>query len=202
MMMHEAFAKNPCVHFGDAASVWKKAELTMTNTPTMHRVHISLTVSDLDASVAFYARLLGVAPDKRRGDYARFVPDDIAIQLALNHVESGAPDRGAPKATNSEHFGVVVPSSGDVARVRNRLAAASIATRSENDTVCCYARQDKVWATDPDGRAWEVYTVLDDTEHRMDTTSTCCQPASDASSSAASTKGSRRSVSPQIGRCC
>jgi hypothetical protein len=33
------------------------------------------------------------------------------------------------------------------------------------DTECCYARQDKIWVTDPDGTPWEVFTVLADTEH-------------------------------------
>jgi hypothetical protein len=29
---------------------------------------------------------------------------------------------------------------------------------------CCYALQDKVWAYDPDGVAWEYYTVLEHIE--------------------------------------
>ena len=33
------------------------------------------------------------------------------------------------------------------------------------DTECCYARQDKIWVTDPDGTPWEVFTVLEDIEH-------------------------------------
>ena len=32
------------------------------------------------------------------------------------------------------------------------------------DTECCYARQDKIWVTDPDGTPWEVFTVLEDVE--------------------------------------
>ena len=45
---------------------------------------------------------------------------------------------------------------------RLRLTAAGLATFDEGDTVCCYARQDKLWATDPDGNRWEVYVLLDD----------------------------------------
>jgi hypothetical protein len=29
---------------------------------------------------------------------------------------------------------------------------------------CCYAVQDKVWVTDPDGNAWEVFVVKADAE--------------------------------------
>ena len=40
---------------------------------------------------------------------------------------------------------------------------------------CCYAVQNKVWATDPDGNKWEVYVVLDNdgTQHHS-TQSACC----------------------------
>ena len=40
--------------------------------------------------------------------------------------------------------------------------AAGLATFDENDTTCCYARQDKVWVHDPAGAPWEVYVVTDD----------------------------------------
>ena len=32
----------------------------------------------------------------------------------------------------------------------------------QEQTTCCYAVQDKVWVTDPDGAPWEVYAVLAD----------------------------------------
>ena len=32
----------------------------------------------------------------------------------------------------------------------------------EKDTVCCYAKQDKVWVQSPDDAPWEFYTVLAD----------------------------------------
>ncbi len=34
-------------------------------------------------------------------------------------------------------------------------------TRTEQGD-CCYAVQDKVWVSDPDGAPWEYYTVLAD----------------------------------------
>ena len=42
------------------------------------------------------------------------------------------------------------------------LIAAGLTTFSEEEVACCYATQDKVWATDPDGHAWEIYVLLDD----------------------------------------
>jgi hypothetical protein len=34
----------------------------------------------------------------------------------------------------------------------------------EEEVTCCYASQDKVWATAPDGEKWEYYTVLSDVD--------------------------------------
>ena len=31
--------------------------------------------------------------------------------------------------------------------------------------VTCYAKQDKIWAHDPDGNEWEVYVLTDDLQH-------------------------------------
>ena len=38
-----------------------------------------------------------------------------------------------------------------------------LAVEPEPGAICCYARQDKVWARDPDGVDWEHYTVLEHT---------------------------------------
>ena len=43
------------------------------------------------------------------------------------------------------------------------------------DTTCCYARQDKVWVSDPAGHRWEVYTVLEDVE--APPAEACCAPS-------------------------
>ncbi len=55
-----------------------------------------------------------------------------------------------------------------------RLRAAGHAVDIEMDETCCYAVQNKVWATDPDGRRWETYFVIADTEERDNDATTCC----------------------------
>jgi catechol 2,3-dioxygenase-like lactoylglutathione lyase family enzyme len=122
----------------------------------MSRVQLSINVSDFDAAVAFYSRLFG-APAKLRSGYARFAVDNPPLKLVLN-----SPGNGPDGAIN--HLGVEVSSTGDVTQAGARLAAAGLATEPEPGTTCCYARQDKVWAHDPDGVAWEYYTVLEHIE--------------------------------------
>jgi catechol 2,3-dioxygenase-like lactoylglutathione lyase family enzyme len=121
----------------------------------MSRVQLSLNVSDLDAAVDFYSRLFGVEPAKLKPGYANFAIDDPPLKLVLN-----APGNG-PAATIN-HLGVEVKSADEVARAQQRLANAGLDLEAEEEARCCYARQTKVWANDPDGAAWEYYAVLTD----------------------------------------
>ena len=122
----------------------------------MSRLQLALNVSDVDAAVDFYSRLYGVGPAKRRPGYANFAIDEPALKLVL--IEN--PD--APATLN--HLGVEVGSSGDVTTARARLAGEGLATATQENVSCCYAVQDKVWVSDPDGAPWEICTVLSDAD--------------------------------------
>jgi catechol 2,3-dioxygenase-like lactoylglutathione lyase family enzyme len=121
----------------------------------MSRVQLALRVSDLDGAVEFYSRMFDTAPAKRRPGYANFAVADPPLKLVL--IE-GAPDED----TRLDHLGIEVASTHDVAAATSRLAEQGLVTRSEDNTTCCYAVQDKVWVTAPGGEPWEVYTVLAD----------------------------------------
>ena len=105
----------------------------------------------------FYRALFGVEPAKLRPGYAKFDVDDPPLNLALTQVEQVAGNR-------TSHFGVQVALRGEVQQQAERLQALGLATRMEEDTVCCYSRQDKAWVSDPDGNAWEIFVVLEDAE--------------------------------------
>ena len=121
--------------------------------------HLALTVSDVERAVPFYRALLDAEPAKVKPGYAKFEPRDPAIVLALIQGERGN-DLGA-----FNHGGIKVSTTDDVLATRLRLKQAGLATFDEMDTECCYARQDKIWVTDPDGTPWEVFTVIEDVEH-------------------------------------
>ena len=122
----------------------------------MSHVQLSISVSDFDAAVAFYSPLFG-PPAKLRPGYANFAVDDPPLKLVLN-----SPGNGPGGTIN--HLGVEVASAEEVTQADARLAADGLAVEPEPGAVCCYARQDKVWAHDPDGLAWEYYTVLEHLE--------------------------------------
>ena len=118
----------------------------------MSRVQLALKVKDVAASVDFYERLFGVGPAKVRAGYANFTIDEPPLKLVLIEGEEGG--------GTLDHLGVEVESTTDVAAAGARFADAGLATATEEGVECCYARQDKVWVTAPDGEPWEFYTVL------------------------------------------
>jgi catechol 2,3-dioxygenase-like lactoylglutathione lyase family enzyme len=116
------------------------------------RVQLALRVSDLEGSVAFYSKLFGVEPAKRRPGYANFAVDQPPLKLVLIEGQPGQP-------TVMDHLGVEVFSSDEVAAATTRLQESGLVTLSESDTECCYALQDKVWVRGPGDEPWEVYVV-------------------------------------------
>ncbi len=134
------------------------------------RIHMGVAVKNLERSVAFYSTLFGHGPTKARPRYAKFEIAEPPVNLALNEVG------GATGPNNAvAHFGIQVKSTGAVGVFADRLTAAGLLASAEENVTCCYAVQNKVWATDPDGNKWEVYVVLDNdaARHRPDQ-SDCC----------------------------
>jgi catechol 2,3-dioxygenase-like lactoylglutathione lyase family enzyme len=120
------------------------------------KMHLSLNVSDLRRSVAFYEAFFGMAPHKLRPGYANFDLATPPLKFALNEHPV------QPGSGPLSHLGFQVPTPEHVQAAKARLIAAGLATFDETDTTCCYARQDKIWAHDPDGTAWEIYVLTDD----------------------------------------
>ena len=137
-----------------------------------HRIHVALGVKDLAASVSFYQTLLGEPPTKQSPAYAKFEPVEPSVNLALNQ------HLNATGSSLPAHFGIQVKSTDEVERMIERLRDAQLEVRIEEETECCYAVQDKVWVSDPDGNGWEVFVTLDEaTQYRGDDNSeeeVCC----------------------------
>jgi len=131
------------------------------------RTHLNLATADLAESVKFYSTLLDAKPTKLLGDYALFITDQPGLELALDLTDEVSP-------THDAHYGVYVESAEDVERAITRLERASLASSIEREETCCYANQTKVWAIDPEGRRWEIYTVHNERDERDDADTTCC----------------------------
>ncbi|MFG2165937.1 ArsI/CadI family heavy metal resistance metalloenzyme [Micromonospora chersina] len=150
----------------------------------MSRVQLALRVSDLEGSVAFYSKLFGVEPAKRRPGYANFAVENPPLKLVLLEGEADQP-------TVMDHLGVEVFSTDEVNAATRRLTDSGLITLEENDTECCYALQDKVWVRGPGNEPWEVYTVKADSgQLEKATESACCTPATDKEPATAGAAGS------------
>jgi catechol 2,3-dioxygenase-like lactoylglutathione lyase family enzyme len=101
------------------------------------RLQLALNVNDIDEAVAFYSKLFGAEPAKRRPGYANFAIAQPPLKLVL--LEN--PGQGG----SLNHLGIEVPDTDTVEAEQARLAQAGLASVDERDTVCCYARQDKFW---------------------------------------------------------
>jgi catechol 2,3-dioxygenase-like lactoylglutathione lyase family enzyme len=132
---------------------------TLAAVATTH-FHLSLSVTDLERSLAFYRVLFNAEPSKAYpGNYAEFVVDDPPLLLALTQYPNCRPGGAL------NHVGLRFTSEAAVANVAQRLEAAGLPTRHEKGVACCYARQTKCWATDPDHNLWEIYVLFNDLDY-------------------------------------
>ena len=119
------------------------------------RLQLALNVRDLDTAVDFYTRLFGVAPRKRKPGYANFAIAEPPLKLVLFETAEETADR-------VNHLGVEVMEDAEVEAAIRRISDEGLPHRIESEVVCCHARQNKVWAYEPEGLRWEWYRVLED----------------------------------------
>jgi catechol 2,3-dioxygenase-like lactoylglutathione lyase family enzyme len=141
------------------------------------KAHLALNVSNVERSMEFYRRMLGLEPAKVRAGYAKFDVENPPLNLTLNEAPGAA--RGA-----LSHLGIQLATTEDVLSMRRNWIDAGLDTRDEMETNCCYALQNKTWVSDPDGNEWEAFVVLED---NLPTTTMCCAPG--ATSGATATTG-------------
>ena len=114
----------------------------------MKRLHVHIHVRDLGQSIGYYQALFGAEPSVRKGDYAKWMLDDPAVNFAIS-------DRAGD--TGFSHLGLQFDDGEQLAAVSARLDAASAPAREQDAARCCYALSDKVWSADPQGVPWEMF---------------------------------------------
>jgi catechol 2,3-dioxygenase-like lactoylglutathione lyase family enzyme len=127
------------------------------------RLHVSMLVRDLAATVGFYEVFLGQPPSKRLDDYAKFEVDEppLVISFIPDADRQGIPG-GAASYLGVNHLGVQVKSTDVVMAMKQRFIEAGFLADEEFESPCCYAVQTKIWVGDPDGTRWEIYVNTQD----------------------------------------
>jgi catechol-2,3-dioxygenase len=139
----------------------------------MKRMHLHVSVDDMDKSIGFYNSLFGALPTVSKQDYAKWMLDDPLVNFAISK-------RGA--TAGLDHIGIQVENDTELTEIKERLEKAEQNLLSQEGTTCCYAKSDKHWVQDPSGIAWEAYRTLEsaptfnDSQADTANTSACCAP--------------------------
>jgi len=149
----------------------------------MKRLHVHVSVDDLDRSIGFYAALFGAPPSVVKDDYAKWMLEDPRVNFAIS---------GRGREAGVDHLGIQVESGEELAELAGRLKAAGETTRDQEAATCCYARSDKAWVNDPSGLRWETFHTFgeavtygeDEPEAALAPAAACC-PAQAAAPAAA-----------------
>lgn len=135
------------------------------------KFHTSLPVTSITETKKFYSSLFNSVPTKEEEGYIKFLPDQIDLNISFirsNEIQIGL------------HLGFEVKDADQLDIVYKRLEESGLLKTSDKkreDSVCCFARQDKFWVVDPSGYEWEIYTVINDTKtFGSESKSSCCAP--------------------------
>lgn len=139
----------------------------------MKRLHVHVSVADLDESVRFYATLFAAEPTVRRTDYAKWMLEDPRVNFAISRRD---------RVTGIRHLGIQVEDRAELAEVFARVEHTRRPVLNEGQTTCCYARSEKNWVEDPQGVQWETFlTTGESTVYGGEAAegargAPCCQP--------------------------
>lgn len=140
----------------------------------MKRLHVHVSVADLDESVRFYSTLFATPPTVRKHDYAKWMLDDPRVNFAISRRD---------KLTGVRHLGIQVEDRTELADVFRRIEHTRRPVLNEGKTTCCYAKSEKNWVEDPQGVQWETFlTTGESTVYGGDAEEgaramPCCEPS-------------------------
>ena len=138
----------------------------------MKRLHVHVSVADLDESVRFYSTLFASEPSVRKPDYAKWMLEDPRVNFAISRRD---------KVTGIRHLGIQVEDRAELAEVFARVEHTQRPVLDEGRTTCCYARSEKSWVEDPQGVQWETFLTTGEStiygaEQAKARSTPCCDP--------------------------
>lgn len=119
----------------------------------MKRLHLHVTVADLNQSIQFYSTLFGARPSKQKDDYAKWMLEDPRVNFAISTNSGGV---------GLSHLGIQAEDQPELDELTVRAKAAGESVLIESGASCCYARSNKAWVEDPSGLRWETFYTFGD----------------------------------------
>ena len=117
----------------------------------MKRLHIHLSVENLEQNINFYSTLFGCPPTVQHDDYAKWMLDDPRVNFAISNRSSHL---------GLDHLGIQAENEVELAAIKQQLDTTQAPVETQEGAACCYARSDKYWITDPQNIAWEAFHSL------------------------------------------
>ena len=149
----------------------------------MKRMHVHVSVADIDRAIGFYSALFAEKPAVVKDDYAKWMLEDPRVNFAIS-------TRG--RQPGLDHLGIQAESQSELHDVYTRLKQAGDAVIEQGETACCYAKSEKSWISDPAGLSWETFHTTGENisygdgggenDARIAHAKACCVPAPAADS--------------------
>lgn len=144
----------------------------------MKRMHVHVSVDNIDNAIGFYSALFAAKPSVIKEDYAKWMLDDPRVNFAISSRGNNA---------GLDHLGIEVESESELRDVYSRLREAGQNVVEQGKTTRCYAKSEKSWVDDPAGISWEAffttgestnYGLSFDKDVRIAHATACCEPQS------------------------
>jgi len=143
----------------------------------MKRMHVHVSVDNLQQSVVFYSALFAAEPSVVKTDYAKWMLDDPPVNFAIS-------TRG--RQPGLDHLGIQAENGEELKEIYARLHKAGGDVIEQGQTSCCYAKSEKSWINDPAGISWETFLTAGESvdygdgsgerEARVAHAKACCAP--------------------------
>jgi glyoxylase I family protein len=112
--------------------------LTAVTRPSVH--HIALTVTDLDASIAWYEKVFGITykmEEAHKGGTGKLLADDTwQLVIVLHRHDDNGGETFKETRTGLDHLGLAVPSRADLEAWQTHLEEMGVEKSSSADRPC------------------------------------------------------------------
>ena len=132
----------------------------------MKRLHVNLSVQNLNQSIGFYKALFNAEPTVTKPDYAKWMLEDPKVNFSIS--------LGENRPTGIEHLGIQAESESELNELFENVSKAEGEKFNEGDTVCCYAQSNKTWIKDPQGIEWEMFHTYGESDVNKVGNAPCC----------------------------
>jgi catechol 2,3-dioxygenase-like lactoylglutathione lyase family enzyme len=104
----------------------------------MKRLHVHLSVDNLEQNINFYSTMFGCQPTVQHDDYAKWMLDDPQVNFAISN---------RSEKLGLDHLGIQAENETELQAIKQQLDVTQVPIEAQEGADCCYTRSDKYWVT-------------------------------------------------------